>query len=1228
MRDPGRLRAATVLMAAAAVVAGTLVAGPAAADPAPAGRPAKPGSSPQAMAKPVRTTLITGDVLTVRSMNGKKTISADSSGPSRGIVTLYEENGHTYAIPSAAQAGVNGGRIDRELFNIDTLTTFGYGASKPVPVIVDNQDSAKAPTKPSQAEGGRALKSINALAVTVAKDRAESFWRGYDSTSDLRKRGVERIWLDGKVKVDLADSVPQIGAPDAWKAGFDGKNVTVAVLDTGVDATHPDLKGRISQSKDFTGGTDAVDHFGHGTHVAATVGGSGAGNGAKGVAPGADLVVGKVLGDDGSGTFSSIISGMEWAARNGADVISMSLGSDTPDNGSNPMSAAADELSEETGSLFVVAAGNSGRRTIGSPASSSAALTVGAVDKADALAPFSTRGPRSGDYAVKPEISAPGVNILAARAAGTSMGTPAGDLYTSASGTSMATPHVAGAAAILKQQHPTWTAQQLKAALVTTSKPGGYQVAEGGAGRVDLTRAVSQNAYGTPAALNLGAIRYAEDGDYKPVSREITLHNASGTDRTFTLKDTGVNAAGKPLPDDAVTVSAASVTVPAGKSADITVTADPNLLARDTHYSGRLSATAEDGTTVVFPFSFLMEKLMYDVTIKGIGTDGVAAGGPSQAYLFQADIPIRTASTFDAQGVARLRVAPGTYKMYANIFTPDADRNWIDEATAAFDSSVTVDRDLTFTLDARKATDVKVDTGRTTEWRGGAFTYNEFVLLLPGSIKSISTLPSPGDEKTGFELFSSLTAPVLTAKAKTHKPLTLAPTQLDGARKFSGHRTLTVVDAGTGTAEEYRRIRARDKLVLVTRSTDVPISEQINTAAEHGAAAVAVANDTPGRLVAPAGSTAVPAFALDGEQGERLTAEAAKRTVRVELKGTPYSPFQYDLVNSARSIPENGLKFAVDKTNTARIDANYYAHAQKEGNLLQATGHVGGLFYASTTVPIRLGTAREEYVTARPEVDYWTGVDIAGSDGVAVFDTGWHDFAPGERRAVDWFKQVANPTRGGTWLAQGYSSAVGDYLTVGAIPFPDGESSHLPVAVWNDRMSVVLYRGEKEIARKGDYFYTTFYVDLEPGTYRAVQKIDRDAPGWEFSRSATTEWTINVTKTGIVRQIPMPRLSYDIDLNLRNRVKAGKKLPITVNATLPPNADGKVTQVRTWASYDDGATWTPVELSPSQDTGKYTGTLRLPRASATPGYVTLRTEATEASGNTIDQTVKRAFGLE
>ena len=129
--------------------------------------------------------------------------------------------------------------------------------------------------------------------------------------------GISRVSLDSKVELSLSDTVAQVGAPEVWADGLDGTGVTVAVLDTGVDVEHPDLADRVMQTESFVPGQSVTDVDGHGTHVASTIAGTGAASDGveKGVAPGAQLVVGKVLGDDGFGAESWIIDGMEWAAN-------------------------------------------------------------------------------------------------------------------------------------------------------------------------------------------------------------------------------------------------------------------------------------------------------------------------------------------------------------------------------------------------------------------------------------------------------------------------------------------------------------------------------------------------------------------------------------------------------------------------------------------------------------------------------------------------------------------------------------------------------------------------------------------------------------------------------------------------------------------------------------------------------------------------------------------------
>ena len=325
------------------------------------------------------------------------------------------------------------------------------------------------------------------------------------------------------------------------------------MLDTGVDETHPDLAEQVAETRSFVPGETVTDVNGHGTHVASTIAGTGAASDGKekGVAPGADLAIGKVLDDAGSGAESWIIEGMEWAAGR-ADVVSMSLGSQEASDGTDPMALAVDALSESTGALFVIAAGNYGRVSgIGSPGAAQSALTVGAVDGADERAYFQDMGPRLGDAVVKPEIVAPGVDVLAARSSASDGDGP----YVSLSGTSMATPHVAGAAAIIAQQHPDWTGAQIRDALVSTAKPLAGQTAyQVGGGRLDVPSATFGDVVAT-ASVELGYHAWPSDDD-APVDRTITYTNLTDADVTLDLSEAVTADDLSPAPDALVTLSA------------------------------------------------------------------------------------------------------------------------------------------------------------------------------------------------------------------------------------------------------------------------------------------------------------------------------------------------------------------------------------------------------------------------------------------------------------------------------------------------------------------------------------------------------------------------------------------------------------------------------------------------------------------------------------------------
>jgi subtilisin len=244
---------------------------------------------------------------------------------------------------------------------------------------------------------------------------------------------MEAIPLDAE-EVDWGHAA--LAAPECWKATR-GKGVKVAVLDTGCDLQHVDLKGQVVASKDFTGSRNGVsDVQGHGTFCAGEIAAAQNGVGVVGFAPDASLIIAKVLGDGGSGATSWINAGGDWAVAQGADVLSLSLGGPSAD----AQSAAAVKRWTAAGVIVVCAAGNEGpgNNTVGYPGGFPEVVCVGAVDANLAVARFSSRG--SPLFAC-----APGVNVRSSYP---------GNRKATMSGTSMATPYVAAVAALWVASHP------------------------------------------------------------------------------------------------------------------------------------------------------------------------------------------------------------------------------------------------------------------------------------------------------------------------------------------------------------------------------------------------------------------------------------------------------------------------------------------------------------------------------------------------------------------------------------------------------------------------------------------------------------------------------------------------------------------------------------------------------------------------------------------------------
>ncbi|MFJ9703876.1 S8 family peptidase [Streptomyces sp. NPDC101234] len=711
-----RAAAATVATAAAVALAAGMTS-PASAKPEQ--RAAVPAASASLTAK-YHVTLITGDRVALDA-KGRVVGLERAKGRERIPFRISKVDGHTLVVPGDAVQLVTSGKLDQRLFDVTELNKAATrGAQRNGLKVIVGYKGAATAAKADVRDAGtlrHSLRTLNADAVQTPVKDAPELWDAV-TDGDKAAAGIAHVWLDGVRKASLDKSVPQIGAPKAWAAGYNGKGVKIAVLDTGVDTTHPDLKDQVIASKNFTSAADAMDHFGHGTHVASIAAGTGAKSHGKytGVAPGAKILNGKVLDDTGSGDDSGILAGMEWAAAEGASVVNLSLGgTDTPEI--DPLEAEVDKLSKEKGILFAIAAGNEGPESIGSPGSAESALTVGAVDGNDKLADFSSTGPAA-DGSIKPDVTAPGVDITAAAAKGSVIDQEVGENppgYLTISGTSMATPHVAGAAAILKQEHPDWGYEELKAALTGSAKGGNYTPFEQGSGRIAVDKAIRQTVISDPVSVNFGVQQWPHTDD-TPVTKQLTYRNLGTSDVTLTLKSSATGPEGAAAPAGFFKLGATKVTVPAGGKASVDLAVDTKLGGTlDGAYSAYVTATG-GGQSVRTAAAVQREVQSYSVTVKHIGRDGNPTGvyntGLSGYSGLGEDRSINV-PTSDS-GTTTIRVPKGTYLLdswIAKDFTTfDGGLDWLVQP------KLSVTKDLTVTIDARtaKSADITVPDAQAT----------------------------------------------------------------------------------------------------------------------------------------------------------------------------------------------------------------------------------------------------------------------------------------------------------------------------------------------------------------------------------------------------------------------------------------------------------------------------------------------------------------------------------
>ncbi|MYR45826.1 S8 family serine peptidase [Streptomyces sp. SID5910] len=1208
-RGPVR-RGATLL--SAGLLIGLLPIGPtatAATAATAAAQEAPAGTRVQAATRTV--TLVTGDRVTVTDLGGgRRTVTVERPQGATGAVRTQHANGALSVVPDEALPYLRAGRLDERLFDVDELLRQGLAdeESGELPLIVTYDAKARAVT-PRGAERTRALPSVRGAAVEA--DKGRTFWRSFTGQA-----GIDGVWLDGRVTAAMAESNAQIGTPEAWEAGLTGKGVTVAVLDSGVDAGHPDLAGRIAESRSFIAGEEVADRHGHGTHVTSTVGGSGAASDGKekGVAPGATLAVGKVLNDQGSGSESEIIAGMEWAARDvDADIVSMSLGSTEPSDGTDPMAQAVNTLSRETGALFVIAAGNTGApSSIGSPGAADAALTVGAVDSADQAAWFTSGGPRYGDDALKPDLSAPGVGILAARSR---LSEGSGD-YTSMDGTSMATPHIAGVAALLAEKHPDWTGAQLKDALMSTSKRLDASAYRLGAGRVSVPDAIGAEITATGSA-DLGFYSWPYDGN-EPVTRTVTYTNSSDTPVALSLSVEGA-------PDGVAVLADTALTVPAHGTASTTVTGD-GTKAPVGNTSGQIVASAGGAPVAHTVFGLVKEEERYTLTVHVKDRAGAATAADLAVQRLAEGVDPVPAHVGDT-GTLKLRLAPGTYSLTS--FLDVRGSHGADSLGLGFLAApeVVLDRDREITLDGRKLREVRADAGRRTETRQLLMEYDRSAngsdlfgaVQVPLTYDSVFAAPTGKVAEGGFEYRTvwRLGKPLLEARGIGEAVVQPGGTLAEGRTK------LPLVDAGTGP---FTGVKGKAVLARLTEGTDPAALAQ--AAQDAGAKALLVTDDAPGRLMAWWGTDDNADRPLTIATVNAADAARLRKAGRVDMTGTRNTPYVYDLSEGhPGAVPDRDLTYRPDKRDLATVHTKYHAAKPVSG---------GEFRYSITgTFPVGLGfkeridypAERTEYVSTGPGQLWHESVDAA--DGALEQRSGLVRYEGGSRPELDWFKPVWHPWLG-TGLGWGQQRA-GNRLQFNAPGWGDSGPDHTGFGdVWSETSGMTQTTAvyvDGELADEGPS--SAAYVWDAPAdehTYKLVTDTALDAERWGTGTKGHAEWTFRSAATPEDRWtfLPLINLSFDVDTDLAGEVRGGRRLSVGIGAAYVAGAPdtGTIGGGTLQVSYDDGRSWKSVRL-----TGKgadWHGTLDVPRGAE---HVSLRASARDDRGGSVTQEIVRAVGV-
>ena len=1212
----------------------------------------------QAQDKTLTFTLITGEKVNaiVNSQGGLSGIRlAGASGEER-MTSVFSRGGNVYVIPQTAQELVDNHMLDMELFNLTKLHASGYddASTEQLPVIVEyHKGTLQGPAVPNVLPGtslNGELEIIDSAAISIAKDQATGVMQQL-----LADSSVEGVWLDAMVQSHdsakaetLTPTVPLTGAYGKYANLFNGQGVKVAVLDTGYDIEHPDLAGKVVASQAFVYPASIDDLAGHGTHVASTIAGTGAASNGKwvGVAPGAELIIGKVLGDTGSGSTSGILNGMIWAVDSGADIVSMSLGGySTACDG--PLVDAVEALSDQA--LFVISAGNSyTRESIGVPGCAPSALTVGAIDRDNNTAIFSSRGPSPDGHSAKPDIASQGVDVVAGAVGG--QGALA---YTSMSGTSMAAPHVSGGAAIVLQARPELTPKELKQVLTSSVVDTNAHVLEQGAGPMDVNRAVVQSVIAAPN-LELGHFEYEGNTDIHYT--QVSLRNISDADVELKVRMELIGEDGKTqLPATLAGLGVKTVVVPANGEVSVPVWIDPSVALRNSAYgsiTGRIKgqSVGKQDVQLTVPFSFWIEQPMVKLTVSALDRFGLAADTPSKFYIMNAEDEWASYSTF-ADGTRTLTIPKGEYSVVANIMTFDNPKSGglVESAAMMAKLGQKLDSDTQMVFDASQATKVEFKTDKPISNQGFAFGFT-YALddnkvaqagayeLAPDYVNDIYGWSQGRDDR--LMTFVSTRAFAPEAALTTDSGMQIDYIKPGAALSFNGTGSAELAYAGViDYSTDWSQVEVAGKVALV----DVPyyITTSLVTQLMNKGATGLLVNrpGTDGRYKPSLlGTPKVPVAMITANTADMLKEELDKGAVTLNWSGTApeYTPYAYSLNHVTKGAVDSGL-IRVHDHKLGRVDASYYSTNDVRPGWTDVMASMGALreFYSSGSPQmLMLPTKRTEYFSVDDNIS-WTnvvmGASVINSQG-ALFD-GPRQYVAGEHEQTSWFKAARGATlyTSGTPLVNRMTNQLR-----WAIPAYGDAAGHDGVSGYNGSYSyAIAVNGESTTLING---MLELGDETNEITYLVNYYQRGVASGYESMGSEyMTQFTF---QTDVETQGSQPILVPHIDLPLAmdNTFAAHKPMSFNVSGVMDRQSQVDLSEVKVRYSYGNECrllrytyceTTNRVDLGAMQDAnveqvnGQWVATI--PNDTDAGNYVHLHIEMMGQNGSSVTQTVVRAY---